>query len=459
LTGQPLEQVLTPVNIDQAEGVRGAEIRLSYDTSVLSLDQSAVTAGTVWSGAAEQVETVVNVDHAAGTAVVFVFTPAALPSASGTLVEFRFTVLAAATIGSSTVIDLARVRLNEGLIPVDPAPQPGADVTDGRIMVEAPMANAVVSGFLFADTNGNQQPDVLEGLANFVVILVDSSGARRETRTAVDGQYQFADLPPGSYTLQAPQSAAYLNGGPDEIAVELESGENLANQNFRELGLRPEFVYSRLFTTLVMPVGSNPWMAALARIHADAESVAGGTMGTQAIAQGASREIPEGTGSQSLVAQPPSESASAAEGESASTVAGVLPPTTAGEVRLHFPGRQSFRIHSVAALATSGPETTGFSHSLGVAIETGPIPSPHDCDETSPAASVPRTTAAAHADTAQDRHLSLSDPLFATGDALSSPAPISQASSASESSDSVLARLEELSGAIELGAFTDEPGS
>ena len=40
LMGQVLEQVSTPVNIDDATGVRAAEIRVTYDSNIVEIDET-----------------------------------------------------------------------------------------------------------------------------------------------------------------------------------------------------------------------------------------------------------------------------------------------------------------------------------------------------------------------------------------------------------------------------------
>ncbi len=72
LMGQVLAQVATPLNIDNASGIRAAEIRVAYDTTVLNISESNILAGSVWSGDAT-VDVVASVDDAAGTTVVSIF--------------------------------------------------------------------------------------------------------------------------------------------------------------------------------------------------------------------------------------------------------------------------------------------------------------------------------------------------------------------------------------------------
>ncbi|MEO8495774.1 MAG: cohesin domain-containing protein, partial [Planctomycetota bacterium] len=167
LTGKLLEQVATPLNIDNAAGIRAAEIRITYDTTILNIGEADIVPGALWAND-PTVDVVASVDDAAGTIVVSIFGANALPATSGSLVDFRFTIQAGATVGSSAIIDLTQVRINEGAITLDTAPQPGSDATDGRITVVADTNNpgdvAMVSGVVYADVNNNNQPDSTEGL-------------------------------------------------------------------------------------------------------------------------------------------------------------------------------------------------------------------------------------------------------------------------------------------------------
>jgi len=265
LTGQPGQQVLAPVNIDNAAGIRGAEIRINYDTTLLDADNASVSAGSVWP--AGSTELVVNVDAATGSIVAFVFTAEGVNPGSGSLLTVQFTISGAATVGNSTAIDLAQVRLNEGAIVPDPQPVPGPDPTDGRITFVAPGDTASVSGYVYADTNNNHQPDLHEGVPRVTIALVGTdNGQQRETFTEDNGRYEFRDLPAGSYLVREQQPKALLDGGPNEISASLSSGQALTGQNFRERGLGPAYVYNRLFTTAALPVGSANWVSAVRHI-------------------------------------------------------------------------------------------------------------------------------------------------------------------------------------------------
>ncbi len=265
LTAAPSEQVAVPVEITGAEDVRAVEIEINYDTGLLDADSDSITAGSVWTGGT--VEVVASVDDQTGRIVASVFAAEGLDLDSGSLLSIAFTVSSDATPGDSTEIDLAEVVINEGEIAVDPEPQPGDDDTDGRITLVATQTSGTISGRVYADTNRSDQYDQLEAIAGVRIVLVnEESGEQTEVRTDDEGAYEFLDLPAGSYTIQEQQPAAFLDGGTNEVSVTLADGESLAQQDFQELGLKPQYVFNRLLTTLAMPQGSTQWAETVAEI-------------------------------------------------------------------------------------------------------------------------------------------------------------------------------------------------
>lgn len=273
LQGLPQQQVVSPVNIDNASGVRGAEIHLRYDPAVLTITTSQIVAGSVW-GNNPNVQVVANIDATAGTIAVFVSGAEGLPTGAGSLVNFNFVVREGAAAGSTTVLNLTDVRLNEGTITVSPAPQPGADTTDGLITIGGGTDNSI-SGRVYADVNLNNTPDPTEGIPSVTITLINTAtNAQTTVTTSATGEFQFTNLAAGNYRIQQKQPVAFINGGPNELTVTLVTGQAITGQNFRELGLRPEYVYNRLFTTLVMPVGSTAWTNTISQIVTDAENSA-----------------------------------------------------------------------------------------------------------------------------------------------------------------------------------------
>lgn len=132
IVGHPSERVTVPVNIDDATGMRAAEIRIEYDTSQLDVQRKDVAAGSAWAGTAVAIA---NVDQQAGVIVVFAFSTESLAGGSGSVIDVSFTIRSDA-LPNESVIDLAKVRLNEGQIELTRVPQVGADTTDGAITIQ-----------------------------------------------------------------------------------------------------------------------------------------------------------------------------------------------------------------------------------------------------------------------------------------------------------------------------------
>ena len=275
LTSAPDAIVSVPVNIDSATGVRAAEIRLSYDTSVLDLDADDIDFGSIW-GTGSDTQVTANVDDAAGTVVIFVSASSALTDVSGSLVELPFSVANDAVVDSTTVLDLTQVTLNEGQISVDPAPVSGSDSTDGLITITAAATgDDSISGFVYADANNDNVVGTGEAIPGVTITLTNTStGAEIQTTTDVDGSYEFTDLAPGDYEIVQSQPVAYLDSGVNELTVTLVEGTALEDQNFRELGLLPQYIFNRLHTNTVLPVGSDNWNDAISDINTFAESTA-----------------------------------------------------------------------------------------------------------------------------------------------------------------------------------------
>ncbi|TWU19170.1 Serine-aspartate repeat-containing protein D precursor [Allorhodopirellula heiligendammensis] len=305
LTGDVSALVSVPVNIDDAAAVRGAEIRLSYDTDLLDLDPDAITAGSVWTGLDTQVTA--SVDDAAGTVTIFIAASAALPTGSGSLVILPFSIAGTATVGDTTVLDLTEVSLNEGQIPVTPTPVPGSDATDGLITVTGNSGNESIGGFVYADTNTNNTPELVEGIPGVVITLTNvATGETLQTTTDATGRYDFADLSPATYRIEESQPIAYLEGGVNELSVTIVVDQTIADQNFRELGLLPQYVYNRLHTTVVQPVGSTAWTDTILQINTDAAAT-DTTTNTPAVASNTDQSSSTQTASDQSQAAPAGE--------------------------------------------------------------------------------------------------------------------------------------------------------
>lgn len=273
LSGKVAAIVSAPVNIDTAAGVRAAEIRLQYDTALLDLANDSVVVGSVWDGN-NDTQVTANVDDSTGTVIIFVSSSTALSGVSGSLVRLNFTISSTATVGAIAELDLTSVILNEGAVPVTPAPIVGADSTDGQILVVQdtdPVGNDRISGVVFADANQDGIVSLGEAIPGVLITLTHvATGTQRQATTSLDGSYEFLNLAAGAYLIQQQQPLAFLEGGPNSINAQLVEGTALENQNFREGSLRPQFLYTRLLTTTVEPVGSTVWQSQIAQINTDA---------------------------------------------------------------------------------------------------------------------------------------------------------------------------------------------
>lgn len=267
LSGAAGAVVAAPIQIDSASGVRAAEIRISYDTDILNIDSNSIQAGTVWASNSDT-QVTANVDDAAGTIVLFVTSANSLSNIAGSLAVLNFTIVSGATSGDTATLNLTSVRLNEGAVAVTPAPAVGADSTDGLITVSSSSTgNGSISGFVFADANKNGTVDAGEAIAGVAITLTNSTtGASQQTTSGSDGSYSFSNLAVAGYQLVEQQPAAYFEGGVNTLTVQVAAGSNLTNQNFVEGGLQAGAIYTRLRTTLVMPVGSAAWQSAIANI-------------------------------------------------------------------------------------------------------------------------------------------------------------------------------------------------
>jgi hypothetical protein len=165
LTAVPGEEVIAPIRVDNAAGIRSAEIRLQYDTALLNADNSSVRAGDLWPTSGTTIQA--QVDDAAGTIAVFIDSAAGLASGAGSLLDIHFSIGASPPVSTTAKIDLQQVRLNEGTIAASPEPQPGPDATDGAIQVlagnqpprvtvpESPQSTADDTPLVFSVATGN----------------------------------------------------------------------------------------------------------------------------------------------------------------------------------------------------------------------------------------------------------------------------------------------------------------
>ncbi|MEO8495635.1 MAG: cohesin domain-containing protein [Planctomycetota bacterium] len=132
IVGHPTSRVNVPVTIDDATGMRAAEIRIAYDTKQLEVQPKDITAGSVWAGKALAMS---NIDEQAGVIVAFVFALESVAGGAGSVIDVSFTVRSDSDARVAKV-DLAEVHLNEGQIVLAKEPISGADATDGVIRIK-----------------------------------------------------------------------------------------------------------------------------------------------------------------------------------------------------------------------------------------------------------------------------------------------------------------------------------
>jgi hypothetical protein len=120
-------EVRVPVLIDTAADLQSVVLTLSYDTQQLRL--LGVEGATLTAGFTAQLTPL-------GQGQVRLDASSALPllEGSGVLFWLRFGALPGATVGT-TALDLISARLNDSWLTLNPAPQAGADATDGQIHV------------------------------------------------------------------------------------------------------------------------------------------------------------------------------------------------------------------------------------------------------------------------------------------------------------------------------------
>ncbi len=151
-------EISTPIEVSGADGMRAAEVRIQFDPSEVTTDASQIRSGSVWGGHAALIA---NVDQEAGTIVAFVFSANPVASGDGELIDIDFTPQENAPQDGAIVIDVQRVRLNEGKISLTNEPVVGPDSSDGRIDIVASdgtnSASRHTRGVFVADTTANEE--------------------------------------------------------------------------------------------------------------------------------------------------------------------------------------------------------------------------------------------------------------------------------------------------------------
>jgi len=203
-------------------------------------------------------------------------------AASGTLVfqpgETSKTITVLVTGDTKVEPDEQFVVQLQNLFQVEPG---GKTTAIGTILNDDVPAtgSGSLAGVVFADTNLNGLAEPQEGVPGVKLSLYNSQGVLlQETFTDQHGWYEFRELPAGDYRIEQRQPASMFDGGPNELNVLLAAGEHRADQHFRELGLRPEYVFNRLLAASVQPPGSMLWTETVAHIEETAQIDAGNTI-------------------------------------------------------------------------------------------------------------------------------------------------------------------------------------
>jgi hypothetical protein len=137
MSAQPGGVVTLPVSLDTAVGLESAQMRVAYDASALEVID--VRRGSLTS----EFEYLIRRDEP-GILHIDMAALRALQAGTGSLVEVDLRIKPQAAAGLQ-LIDLQWTSLNDGGLTLNPAPQPGADQTDGSIRVQAPVAPQVTT--------------------------------------------------------------------------------------------------------------------------------------------------------------------------------------------------------------------------------------------------------------------------------------------------------------------------
>ncbi|WP_442507384.1 cohesin domain-containing protein [Novipirellula sp. SH528] len=124
-------EATAPIEISDAQGVRAAEVRIQFDPTEVTTDASRIQPGSVWNGRGM---VIANVDEQAGTIVAFVYSSKPVAHDDGGLIDIGFAVKNDRRSLKPIDIDLQKVRLNEGQIPLAEEPVAGVDPSDGKIV-------------------------------------------------------------------------------------------------------------------------------------------------------------------------------------------------------------------------------------------------------------------------------------------------------------------------------------
>jgi len=110
---------VAPIRIDDAEGIRGVAIRISYDSTKISIDPKGIQLGDVWEG---QGMAISNVESEEGVVTAFLFSTMELNAIGGNLIEIEFEIRDGTTALEIDDFQIESLRLNEGGLEVTTEP-------------------------------------------------------------------------------------------------------------------------------------------------------------------------------------------------------------------------------------------------------------------------------------------------------------------------------------------------
>ena len=147
----------------------------------------------------------------------------------------------------------------------------GATVLDGSALGtiinddQDPGSTGRIAGLVYADTNNDAalmlgEPGIDGVTVRLIGVGASSSFVAREMQTGMDGQFEFTNVPAGTYELREVQSVYFMDGrewiaGGDSgtvgndvfTAITLRGGDDLDGYRFGEWGLKAQFLSRKLF--------------------------------------------------------------------------------------------------------------------------------------------------------------------------------------------------------------------
>jgi uncharacterized repeat protein (TIGR01451 family) len=243
----PGEQVAVGANLTYTIDFTNRGLSDAQDVTIIdpvpnntTFVSATVSSGAGWTAATPAVGSIGNVTFAKATV------------AAGETAVFTIVVKVNANTLSSTTINNSATVASSTLDPnlADNIDAATTTVTD---------VNSVIWGYVYLDVNNDGLKGTPElALPNVPVTL--SGPVTMTVLTDADGRYEFTDLLPGTYSIEARQPSAFIDGretpgtaGVGEVgldrfdAIPLQHGQQLGNYNFGERGLRAELITKRLY--------------------------------------------------------------------------------------------------------------------------------------------------------------------------------------------------------------------